>query len=408
MINRSAFEKRLKRHIVGRIREYFAATAPGLESLCRQELKSLPLTVQESRTCPGGVIFQGRLIDCFMANLHLRTANRILMRIDTFKATRFQELEKKLSEWPWELFLKPDQEIDFRVSAKKSKLYHSDAIADRFRSSIAGRISIRQPAGHGRNQRRDPQRIFVRVINDRFTVSLDSSGVNLHKRGIKTIGAKAPLRETTAAAVLMLAGYSPPEPLLDPMCGSGTFSVEAALMAGNIPAGWYRTFAFTGWPAFRQANKRWNHLKREASKRFSIAKQPLVLASDIDPQACLALEKTIRSHRFGNVIDVSPGDFFHLRPPEFSPACGLVVINPPYGRRLNTPEEARTLVLRIGRKLIDDFQGWKYALIVPAQSMLKQFPLPAKVFPVFHGGLQVSTAIGTVPVTTQNLSPQTL
>ncbi len=406
MINRSAFEKRLRRHIVGRVREYFAATAPGLESLCRQELQSLPLTVQESRTCPGGVTFQGRLVDCFMANLYLRTANRILMRIDSFKATRFQELEKKLSEWPWELFLQPQQAIDFHVSTKKSKLYHTDAIADRFRSSIANRISVPQQAGYGRYQRRDPQRIFVRGINDRFTVSLDSSGVNLHKRGIKTISAKAPLRETTAAAIMMLADYSPPEPLLDPMCGSGTFSVEAALMAGNIPAGWYRTFAFTDWPAFRQASKRWKHLKREANEHISIAKQPLVLASDIDPQACQALEKTVRRHRFGSFIDVSPGDFFDLHPPQYPPGCGLVVINPPYGRRLKTPKEARSLLARIGRKLMNDFQGWKYALIVPAQSMLQQFPLPAKVVPIFHGGLQVSAAIGVVPAAAQHRSPQ--
>ena len=342
-----------------------------------------------------------------MANLHLRTANRILMRIGTFKATRFQELEKKLSEWPWELFLQPQQAIDFHVSAKKSKLYHTDAIADRFRSSIAGRISIPQQEGSSRNQRGDSQHIFVRVINDRFTVSLDSSGENLHKRGIKTFGAKAPLRETTAAAILMLAGYSPPEPLLDPMCGSGTFSVEAALMAGNIPAGWYRTFAFTGWPAFRQAKKRWEHLKKEAMKNISIAKQPLVLASDIDPQACLVLEKIIRRHRFGTVIDISPVDFFDLRPPDFFPGCGLVVINPPYGRRLDTPEGSHSLLLRIGRKLIDDFQGWKYALIVPAKSMLQQFPLPARVIPIFHGGLQVSAAIGTIPVTAHNHSSQT-
>jgi putative N6-adenine-specific DNA methylase len=315
-------------------------------------------------------------------------------------------LELKLSQLPWELFLKPDQEIDFRVSAKKSKLYHSDAIADRFRSSISGRISIPQQQEHGRNQRPDPQHIFVRVINDRFTVSLDSSGVNLHKRGIKTIRAKAPLRETTAAAVLMLAGYSPPEPLIDPMCGSGTFSVEAALMAGNVPAGWFRDFAFTGWPAYRQAEKRWKHLKREAEKGISIAKQPLVLASDIDPQACHAFQKTIRRHRFGAAIDISPGDFFDLCPPKFLPGRGLVVINPPYGRRIDTPEGPRSLLLRIGKKLIDDFQGWKYALIVPAKSMLQQFPLSAKVVPVFHGGLQVLAAIGKVPTTTHNRSPQ--
>lgn len=405
LTDRSAFEKRLKRHVVGRIREYFAATAPGIEPLCQRELQSLPLSVQESRTCPGGVLFNGRLIDCFLANLHLRTANRVLMRIDTFKATRFQELEMKLSEWPWELFLQPGQEIDFRIRAKKSKLYHSDAIADRFRSSISGRLSIPQPAGHSRNQRRKSQQIFVRVINDRFTVSLDSSGVNLHKRGIKTIRAKAPLRETTAAAVLMRAGYSPPEPLLDLMCGSGTFSVEAALMASNIPAGWFRDFAFTGWPVFHQVKKRWRHLKIQGEKRISIPKHPLVIASDIDPHACNALQAVIRKHPFGAVIDIAPGDFFNHHPSHFPRGRGLVVINPPYGRRIETPAGAHSLLLRIGRKLVEDFPGWKYALMVPAKSLLQQFPLSAQLFPVFHGGLQVWAAIGKVPDTDPQCLP---
>ena len=228
MSGRSALEKRIKRHVVGRIREYFAATAPGLEPLCRQELQSLPLTVQESRACPGGVLFQGRLVDCFMANLYLRTANRVLMRIGTFKATHFQELEMKLSKLPWELFLDPGQAIDFRISAKKSKLYHTGAIADRFRSTITDRIPIPQQAHHEGDLRQNPQQIFVRVKNDRFTVSLDSSGVNLHKRWVKTIRSKAPLRETTAAAVLMLAAcVLPPQHTRDYACADGyEFSVR--------------------------------------------------------------------------------------------------------------------------------------------------------------------------------------
>jgi len=397
VIDRSALDKRIKRHVVGRIREYFAATAPGLEFLCMQELQSLPLSVQKAEACPGGVLFHGRLVDCFLANLHLRTANRVLMRIWAFKATHFHGLEAKLSELPWELFLEPGQEIEFRISAKKSKLYHTGAIADRFRSSISHRMPSQQQTPHDRNQQQQLQKIFVRVINDRFTISLDSSGVNLHKRGIKTIGSKAPLRETTAAAVLMLAGYSPPEPLLDPMCGSGTFSVEAALMASNIPAGWFRDFAFTGWPAHRQAKMRWKHLKTEAEKRISIPPQPLVLASDIDPNACSAFKEVICGHRFGNVIEISTGDFFDRHPQQFTHSSGLVVINPPYGRRIDTPEGTRTLLLRIGNKLIHDFPGWRFALMTPVKSMLRQFPLSVDVFPVFHGGLQVFAAIGKVP-----------
>jgi putative N6-adenine-specific DNA methylase len=392
-----ALEKRIKRHVVGRLREYFAVTAPGLEFLCLQELQSLPLTLHRARVCPGGVIFDGRLVDCFIANLHLRTANRVLMRIGAFKATGFYELETKCSNLPWELFLEPDQPIEFRIRSKKSRLYHTRAIADRFRSGLAERMSSHRQTRHDPNQAPQPQKIFIRVVKDRFTVSLDSSGANLHKRGIKTKGSKAPLRETTAAAILMLAGYMPPEPLLDPMCGSGTFSVEAAMLASNIPAGFFRNFAFTAWPAHRQAKLRWEHLKAEAEKRISVPKGPLVLASDIDRRACKTFEAVIGGHRFAAAIDISPGDFFELDPQPFARRPGLVVINPPYGRRIDSPKGARELLGRIGNKLLRHFGGWKFALILPSQSMLEQIPFPAAVFPFFHGGLQVVAAVGKVP-----------
>ncbi len=403
--DRPAFEKRIKRHVIGRFREYFAGTAPGLESLCLQELQALPLTIHKAQTCPGGVLFHGRLIDCYRANLYLRTANRVLMRIGTFKAAGFHELEKKCSELPWELFLEPSHEIAFRIRAKKSRLFHTAAIADRFRSSISSRISSPQQTLHGRNERQQPQTVFVRVVDNRFTVSLDSSGVNLHKRGIKTIGSTAPLRETTAAAVLMLAGYKPAKPLLDPMCGSGTFSLEAAMLASNIPAGWFRDFAFTGWPAHRQARKRWEHMKAEGGKQISFPKQPPVLASDIDRRVCNAFKKAISGHELGAAIEILHRDFFDIQPQNFTHRSGLVVINPPYGRRIETPGGIRTLLLRIGTKLLRDFPGWKFALMVPAKSMLQQIPLSFRTFPIFHGGLQVVAAIGTVPPTADQSPP---
>ena len=395
--DRSALEKRIKRHIIGRVRDYFAATAPGLETLCLAELLSLPLTVQSAQACPGGVAFQGRLVDCYMANLHLRTANRILMRVDSFKATRFTELERKLSQLPWELFLEPGQEFEFRIRAKKSRLYHSEAIADRFRSSISSRIPSPHREHPARDNRHPPLKIFVRNVRDRFTVSLDSSGDSLYKRGVKTQAARAPLRETTAAAILIQSAYTPPEPLIDPMCGSGTFSTEAAMQVSHIPAGWYRKFAFTSWPAHRQAMRRWDHLKAEAEKRIAIPKRPVVLATDIDRRACSAYKKAIRGHRFGAAIQISPGDFFNCRPQHFTRRCGLVVINPPYGRRIHTSEGPRVLLGRIANKLIRDFPGWKFALVIPAKSMIAQLSLPVRVFPIFHGGLHVYTAIGKVP-----------
>ena len=110
------------------------------------------------------------------------------------------------------------------------------------------------------------QRLFIRGVDDRFSVSIDSSGDLLYKRGIKTLAGTAPVRETLAAAILMLAGYSGNEALVNPMCGSGTFAVEGALMARNIPPGWNRSFAFMGWPGFRPAQ--WRHIRNAAEKRF--------------------------------------------------------------------------------------------------------------------------------------------
>lgn len=125
-----------------------------------------------------------------------------------------------------------------------------------------------------------PQQLFVRAVNDQLTVSIDSSGDMLYKRGLKIQGGKAPIRETTAASILALAGYHIGEPLIDPMCGTGTFSLEGAMIANHIPAGWYRNFAFMGWPCFKPS--RWKHIRREAKGRITRLTKPVIFASDTE------------------------------------------------------------------------------------------------------------------------------
>ncbi|MBU1569456.1 MAG: hypothetical protein KKE00_02865, partial [Proteobacteria bacterium] len=257
----SSLLKRIKRHVTGREKEFFAATSPGLESLCLYELKTFAETGNDFIETNGGVQFAGRITDCFSANLNLRTANRILMRIGEFKATNFMQLEKKLSDFPWELYLPADSRPDINTSTKQSRLYHKDAIAEIFAASIEKRFALNGFAQAAQDSS-IPQQIFVRADNDRFIVSIDSSGELLYRRGIKTHRATAPLRETTAAAILKISGYDGSEPLLDPMCGSGTFSLEAAMISQNIPAGWFRNFAFMNWPCF--GPQRWAYIKRKA------------------------------------------------------------------------------------------------------------------------------------------------
>lgn len=279
----SSLLKRIKRHVTGREKEFFAATSPGLESLCLDELKNLSLTGEAIIEPEGGVRFTGRIPDCCSANLNLRTANRILMRIGEFKATNFMQLEKRLSDFPWELYLTAGQLPGLRVAAKLSRLYHKDAVSDIFSRSIGKRLA-RNSASSAVKDPSIKQQIFVRISNDRVSISIDSSGELLYKRGIKKHRATAPLRETTAAAILRLSGYDGSEPLLDPMCGSGTFSLEAAMIAQNIPAGRFRNFAFMNWPCF--APQTWEYLKRKAESGIKLISSPLIFASDTDSKAC--------------------------------------------------------------------------------------------------------------------------
>ncbi len=248
MIPEDPLSKRIKRHVIGRRHNFFVATSPGFEPVCLQELLKLKPAASEACVTPGGVEFEGRLDDCYLANLNLRSANRILMRIHTFKSSNFRKLEKKLGDIPWELYLHAGRVPKVHVSTKHCRLRHSGAITERFRTTIAAQLSRFESVKKITKIASAEQNIYVRGIDDRFTVSIDSSGDLLYKRGLKKHAGKAPLRETLAAAALLLAGYDGRDPLLDPMCGSGTFSLEGALMAKRIPAGWLRDFAFMGWP----------------------------------------------------------------------------------------------------------------------------------------------------------------
>lgn len=401
MDNLSNLEKRIKRHVVGKTRTFFVSTAPDLERLCLKEVSALGPAMADAAPTHGGVDFQGHVHDCYLANLKLRMANRILMRIKTFRATNFRQLEKKLVDLPWELYLDYGGACDIHVTSRRSRLFHANAIAERFEQSLAQRRSVANGPflEKAEDLSRVPQQIFVRVLNDRFSVSIDSSGALLHKRGLKTRGGRAPIRETIAVAILTVAGFREDEPLVDPLCGTGTFALEGAMMANHIPAGWYRGFAFMGWPCFRPS--RWEHIRREAEKEIVRRNQPIVYASDKDKNACQTLEKTVGDNDFAGTISVIAKDFFDLLPSHIQEQTqtkkrGLVVINPPYGRRMETKAQSQTLFIEICKKLKQDFTGWKFALVAPNKYLAKDIPFPAATHPIFHGGLKPILLTGRI------------
>lgn len=391
----ASLARRVKQHVMGAEQRFFVVTAPGFESIGGDELAALGIDRNSMQFVSGGIEFAGRLQACYLIHLYSRIANRLLMRIGEFKATGFAALEKKAAEIPWELFIYPGFTVEISVTAKQSRLIHTGAIAERIERGVFTRL------GGSRNREHAlfSQRIFVRAVEDRFTLSLDASGEPLYKRGLKTHGGSAPLRETSAAAILRIAGYRPDLTLLDPMCGSGTFSLEAALMARNIPPGWFRAFAFMGWPAFR--DQQWAYLRRKAQAQVFDGKPAPIMASDISISACRRLTECLSIHDLLNTVQVRPMDFFDMSPVTLpgmgeTNGPGVIVLNPPYGRRLGSIQESTALLGKIGQKLKADFNGWRFALLAPVAAVDRRFPLPFTPRPFHHGGLRLTLMTGKV------------
>ena len=383
-------EKRIKRHIIGRRQAFLAVTLPGVETICRKELNALSQTIEVTDTFRGGVAFNGRLEDLYRANLHLHTAGRILMRVAAFKVTNFNQLAKHLTDIQWALYLPPGSVPLCKVTARHSRLYHSRAVADQATSAIGVYwTSLGVP-----NHRVDDQTLHLRLDQDMLVLSLDSSGTNLYQRGLKTHGTKAPLRETTAAAILRMAGYHPDRPLLDPMCGAGTFSLEAALMAKSQAPGLHRSFAFMQWPAFRPPQ--WHFLTDRALQQIRQLQHPSIQASDVNARGCERLAACVQRTGLQDAVKVTCRDFFNLSSEACIGSPGLIVLNPPYGRRLNPDQTPARFYSRIGEKLKQTFPGWRVALIVPDLRLAETIPFKLEHFKLQHGGLRLTLLMGTI------------
>ncbi len=337
-----------------------AITAPGLEPITRRELHRIGLTTGEE--APGLISFGGSLADLARANLHLRTASRVIMRLGHFHARALGELERKAADLPWDDWIIPGVPLTIKATCRKSRLYHQKAVAERI-----GLASRRQTAGSavgGEEVEHDQQAgqlVIVRLLRDECTVSLDSSGALLHRRGYRLEGGKAPLRETLAAALLMASEWDPDTPLVDPFCGSGTIPIEAALMARRIPPGLGRRFAFFGWKGWKQ--ERWTALCEDARKLMREHPAATIVGSDRDAGAIRAA--AANADRAGVSADIT------LRRETVSsveapPGIGALVSNPPYGHRIGEVGKLRDLYARLGQVVRERFGGWRVTLLVPA------------------------------------------
>ena len=398
MASETALQRRIKRRVIGPKHNFFIVTTPGLEKACCAELQQLDSALQEVTVSRGGVAFSGKLHTCYEANLHLRTATRVLMRIGSISARHFSRFEREIGELPWELYLPPGAMPRVEVSIRQCRLYHSGAISERARTGI--------DRHWGKAGQKPPQplpseavpRLFIRGRGDRFTISLDSSGDQLHKRGLKPQVGAAPIRETTAAAALQYAGYTGKQVFVDPMSGSGTFSLEAAMISLNTPPGWYREFAFFRWPAF--SRRRWHHIRAQAAKGLLTEPKALILSADSDPQCYANLQHTFAARGLDRVIKVIHKDFLKISSSDLAKIYslnrpGILALNPPYGYRLGHRTSSRTFFQALGRHLARNFKGWRAIMVCPSSRWISLLPFKTKRYPVFHGGLQVQLLIGT-------------
>jgi len=369
----------------------FAITTPGLESVTAQEINNLG--VREAHVIFGGVGFFGSRQILYQTNLHLRTASRILLRLGSFRATKFAELRRKTGHLPWEKYLAPDQPVVMRVSCHRSRLIHSGAVEERVLGAVEDRLGGAVQAVTPRNVEASSARlIFVRIANDQCIISVDSSGALLHQRGYRLSTAKAPLRETLAAGMILASGWDGRSPLMDPFCGSGTIAIEAALIASSIPPGSSRRFAFMDWPGFDRAL--WESLLAESRPPAGTAVPPIV-ASDRDQGAVEAALDNAGRAGVESCIAFSRRPVSDIDPPG---GCGWIVTNPPYGVRLSQSRDLRDLHASFGHVLRDKCPGWKLTMLCGNASLQRATGLDfGQATSVTNGGLKVRLVSGRVP-----------
>src|SRR5438067_3084684 len=329
--------------------DLFAACAPGLEPVLAAELTALEL---QACTVAGGAEVRGGAGDLERFNLWLRTASRVLVRLGQVKATSFAELVRKARTLPFETVAQVGRPISLRVTCHKSRLYHSGAVAQRLHEALQERLGGSVPlADAGEEADEPPQLLLARFDHDVCTVSADSSGALLHRRGYRLAQSPAPLRETLAAAMLLAAGYDGSAALVDPLCGSGTIAIEGALIARRRAPGIARSFALERWPGFDAAALA--SLRDEARGRELAKASHGILASDSDPAAVRAAQENAK--RAGVEADTRVEER-PLREVRLEPGPGLIVTNPPYGVRVSADlkrlySDLGDLVRRSGHRL---------------------------------------------------------
>ncbi len=325
----------------------------------------------------GGVTVLGTWPDVWRANLELRGAVRILVRLGSFMAFHLAQLDKRARKFDWGKVLRKDVPVRVQVTTKASKIYHAKAAAQRIETALA--------ETHGLTLSAEAELVIkVRIVDNAVSLSLDSSGEALHIRGHKEAVGKAPLRENLAAMFLRQCGFDGQEPVLDPMCGSGTFPIEAAEIALGLQPGRSRSFVFEQLASFDP--DAFAELRRSSGKHTETAR---FLGSDRDQGAIQSATANAERAGVSSITRFTCHGAAEARPPEGPP--GLVMVNPPYGARIGNKKLLYALYGSFGQTMLTHFRGWRVGLVTSEPSLAKATGLPwlPKGPSVAHGGSKV-------------------
>lgn len=362
--------------------EYFATTALGLEHILAEEIRALGIEV--AQVGKAGVLFRGAIEDCMRANLHLRTANRIVLPLREFECQAPEELYAGVSEIDWRPYFPKEYTLAVSANVRDSSITHSlyaalttkDAICDSLRETTGKRPNV---------DRYNPDvQIVVRIFRDHAIVGVDTSGESLHQRGYRQSSLEAPLKETLAAGLVLASGWNGHDGFSDPMCGSGTIVIEAALIARNIPPNLKRErFGFMRLPGFDRGA--WEKVRGEA--RAGIVPGDCVIeASDADTRAIEAARKNASDAGADSLIRFTLRDIKAL--PKADRRSTLVV-NPPYGTRLGEVKELRSLYRTMGEVFKKRLRGSTACVFTGNAGLAKYIPLkPSQRMTLYNGAIR--------------------
>lgn len=355
--------------------DIFLVTAPGLETGLCDEAREKGFA--DPKPLPGGVLVRGNWAEVWRANLELRGAGRVLARIGAFRVFHLAQLDKRARKFGWGEVLRADVPVRVEVTCTRSKVYHAGAAKQRIETAI------RETLGAPVSDSAEVQ-VKARIEDDLCTLSIDTSGEALHKRGHKQAVGKAPMRETMAALFLRQCGFNGHEPVLDPMCGSGTFVIEAAEIAAGLNPGRSRHFAFEHLAGFDA--DAWSRM-RETEPVSTPANR--CFGSDRDAGAIAMSRANAERAGVAPFTEFTTHPISDLEPPDGPP--GLVIVNPPYGARIGNKKPLFALYGTLGKVLATRFSGWRVGIVTSDAGLARATALPFEPLdpPVAHGGLKV-------------------